>query len=113
MAKAFRFIDSPKRFIQMGKSGKTLLGFIVGGAVGTVVGLLIAPEKGERMRRRLAFQLDNLADRFGALVQDISQGDYSAIKPSLPQRTEMHDKVDALSREMDDLLGNAKAEKVN
>lgn len=96
----------------MGKSGKTFLGFMLGGAVGTVVGLLIAPEKGEKMRRRLAFQLDQWADKFGDVVQDASHGRLK--RPQiLPQRTEMHDKVDALNREIDDLLGHAKAERKN
>jgi gas vesicle protein len=96
----------------MAKSGKAFWGFIVGGAVGTVVGLLIAPEKGEKMRRRVAYQLDQWADRFGDVVQDASQGRLGKTQ-ILPTRTEMHDKVDALNKEIDDLLGHAKAESKN
>jgi len=44
---------------------------LIGAAVGTAVGVLIAPEQGARVRRRLAFRLDQGADALGGFVQDL------------------------------------------
>ncbi len=44
---------------------------LIGAAVGTAVGVLIAPDQGARVRRRLAFRLDQGADALGGFVQDL------------------------------------------
>ena len=46
-------------------------GTFVGGAVGVTVGLLMAPEAGIKLRRRLAYRLEHLADNLGALVENV------------------------------------------
>ena len=48
-------------------------GIIVGGAVGFALGMLLAPEEGKKLRRRLAFHLENASNRLGDLVE--SMGD--------------------------------------
>lgn len=45
-----------------------LIGTITGGAVGLAVGLLVAPERGERARRRLAYQLDRMASQMSGYL---------------------------------------------
>lgn len=43
-------------------------GALVGGAVGFTLGLLVAPEKGQKMRRRLIYQLEHLAEQVGEMI---------------------------------------------
>lgn len=45
-----------------------LIGTLTGGALGLAVGLLIAPERGERARRRLAYQLDRMASQMSGYL---------------------------------------------
>lgn len=56
-------------------SGHTLrvaiLSALAGGMTGFTLGLLLAPERGQKARRRLAYQLENLAERTGRLVQEL------------------------------------------
>ena len=47
-------------------------GVLVGAGVGFTLGLLLAPEEGQRLRRRLAFQLDRVSDDLGKLVDGLS-----------------------------------------
>ena len=50
-------------------------GVLVGGSVGFALGLLLAPEKGENVRRRLSYRLNALAEQAQVLAQKwASQG---------------------------------------
>lgn len=44
---------------------------LAGGAAGFALGLLLAPERGQKARRRLAYQLETLAEETGRLVQGL------------------------------------------
>jgi len=44
-------------------------GAIVGGAVGFALGLLLAPEEGRRLRRKLAYQLDHISEQVADLIE--------------------------------------------
>ena len=48
-----------------------VVGALVGGAAGFALGILLAPEEGQKVRRRLAYQLENLADRVNVFVDQI------------------------------------------
>ncbi len=50
-----------------------VFGLLIGGLVGVGVGLLIAPEKGQQVRRRLAYQLNNVVDKLSDLVEQVSR----------------------------------------
>lgn len=43
-------------------------GVLVGGVTGFALGLLLAPEEGRKVRRRMVYQLERLADQVGTLV---------------------------------------------
>ena len=47
------------------------LGALLGGVVGFGLGILLAPEEGQKVRRRLVFQLENLADQVNKFVDQI------------------------------------------
>jgi gas vesicle protein len=46
-------------------------GMLVGGVTGFALGLLLAPEEGRKIRRRVAYQLEHLADQFGTLMDQV------------------------------------------
>lgn len=48
-----------------------VLSALAGGAAGFALGLLLAPERGQQARRRLAYQLETLAAQTGRLAQGL------------------------------------------
>jgi len=58
-------------------AGKVLLGVLAGVAAGALVGILFAPAKGSRTRRRILKQGENYADglkeKFNGLLDDMSE----------------------------------------
>lgn len=48
-----------------------LLGLFLGAAGGFALGMLLAPEEGRKLRRRLAFQLDSASARIGEWVESL------------------------------------------
>ena len=58
-------------------TGKVLLGVLAGVAAGALVGILFAPAKGSRTRRRILIQGENYAeglkDKFNEYVDTISE----------------------------------------
>ncbi len=51
----------------------SLFGFLVGGAGGIVVGLLLAPDEGRQLRRRAAYLLDRWAGDLAAVVDRLDR----------------------------------------
>lgn len=47
------------------------MGALLGGAAGFALGILMAPEEGQKMRRRLAYQLENLADQVNTFIDNV------------------------------------------
>jgi gas vesicle protein len=47
------------------------LGAVVGGVAGFAFGLLVAPEEGRKVRRRLVYQLERLGEKVGVLVDHV------------------------------------------
>lgn len=48
-----------------------VLGALAGGALGLAAGLLVAPQKGKKTRRRLIYQLENAALRAGIVIEEL------------------------------------------
>lgn len=46
-------------------------GVLIGGAIGFSLGVLLAPEEGQKVRRRLAYQLENLSGQVGQYVDQL------------------------------------------
>ncbi len=60
-----------------------MVGALTGGAIGVAVGMLLAPERGERSRRRVAYQLDHMASRVSDFLDDWGQREeYSEARES-------------------------------
>lgn len=59
------------------------MGALTGGAIGLAVGILLAPERGERSRRRVAYQLDHMASAVSDFLDRWGQGEeYSEARES-------------------------------
>lgn len=60
--------------LRMKDSARTLraglIGVLAGGTLGLATGLLVAPQKGQKVRRRLIYQFENAALRAGLYVED-------------------------------------------
>lgn len=77
------------------KSGKAILGALAGLAAGAVLGILFAPEKGSKTRKKIARKgsdvADELGEKFNELVNTMSQ------------------KIDVLKEEASTIVENGKA----
>lgn len=56
-------------FANVARSGAW--GLLIGGAVGFTLGILLAPEEGDKVRRRLAYQLEHLTQQVGSLLDQV------------------------------------------
>ncbi len=61
------------RFARMSRS--STLGFLFGSAAGLAAGLLLAPEEGQKLRRRVVYQLERLGDRATRLSELMQRSD--------------------------------------
>lgn len=48
-------------------------GVLLGGMAGFAAGLLVAPEEGRKVRRRLVYQLERAAEQLGVLIEQVVQ----------------------------------------
>ena len=48
-----------------------IMGTFVGGCTGFALGVLLAPQEGEKTKRRLVYKLDNLAGQLSHLVDHV------------------------------------------
>ena len=58
----------------MSKSSKTFWAFMTGAAIGSVLGILYAPDKGENTRNKLLYQLQKYRDQLQNLISDLVEG---------------------------------------
>ena len=77
---------------------KSLPGIIVGLAVGAVIGVLLAPESGQKIRKRISSE----SDSFFKDLQDQLQSGLESIK------SQYNDYVDSAAGKTQDLVGQAK-----
>ena len=77
---------------------KSLPGVLVGLAVGAVIGILLAPESGNKTRKRISSE----SDSFFKDLQDQLQSGLDNIK------SQYNDYVDAAADKSNDLVGKAK-----
>lgn len=59
----------------MSRTSNTLLAFISGAAVGGLLGILYAPDKGENTRDKLTYLLDKYKNQLQDLVEDLVEGE--------------------------------------
>lgn len=57
----------------MGKTGSTLVAILAGAAVGAVAGVLLAPEQGEKTRKRISKGLIDGKDDISCKLEDLKK----------------------------------------
>jgi gas vesicle protein len=98
------------------KSGSGFVGFLVGGALGLAVGLLIAPEQGEKLRRKVAYRVKHLAHDLEELVERFGKGeimDEDALLQAKESTDEVNVQAKQLQDEMNALMDRHKRVKAN
>jgi gas vesicle protein len=65
--KVYQNIKNPKNCV-MENSSKIILGLVGAAAVGVAIGMLLAPEKGSEIRKKISDKAGDLASRVGDLV---------------------------------------------
>ncbi|HRR10313.1 MAG TPA: YtxH domain-containing protein [Rhodothermales bacterium] len=90
-----------------------LLGFLVGGALGLAVGLLIAPEQGEKLRRKVAYRVKQGAQQISALLEAAKEEDMdSAARRDAQEVVEVTTtEAQQLLAEMDEVMNSARMAK--
>ncbi|CAM4092319.1 MULTISPECIES: YtxH domain-containing protein [Flavobacterium] len=84
------------------KSNKALLGVVAGLAAGAVIGILLAPDKGENTRKKIAKKAEDLKD-------NIKEG-YDDTISSLEQKyKELQEKYGSLSEDIDEKIKEGKS----
>lgn len=85
------------------------VGVLLGGAAGFALGLLLAPEEGQKIRRRLAYQLEHIAYQTGDFVDHLLKSDAQSearrtgdavIADARERAQRIRDDIDALLGEM-------------
>ncbi len=86
-------------------------GLVVGVAAGFVAGLLLAPGEGRKLRRRLVYQLETMADRIGSAVEDFSgaERDSEARRTGNQLVEDAEEEARRIRDEIDTLLGDARS----
>ncbi|MBD0830856.1 YtxH domain-containing protein [Aestuariibaculum sediminum] len=88
----------------MGKDSRTILGLLAGTAIGTVIGILFAPDKGTVTRKKIADEAQNLKDSVSDNIEHTGENISNAVKQ----------KRASLEEELEHLMSNTsyKAEDV-
>ncbi|NNE34697.1 MAG: YtxH domain-containing protein [Rhodothermales bacterium] len=81
-------------------------GVVVGGGVGFALGMLLAPEEGRKLRRRLAFQLEHISGNIGDYLDGMSS---TAVSSAAREKGEaviadVEERAEAIRQEIDDIL---------
>ena len=82
-------------------------GAIVGGAVGFALGLLLAPEEGRRLRRKLAYQLDHISEQVADLIEKVlsPESEGEARRDGKALVDDAQEKAEKIRSDIDALLG--------
>ena len=98
------------------KGGNTLLAFLTGTAIGVILGILYAPDKGSNTREKLSFQLDKYRKMLQDMINDFVAGKETPLTTeakSLGQRVvdETKTKAEKLLEDVDELLEQIRGKK--
>lgn len=100
----------------MSKKSNSLMTFLTGAAVGAILGVLYAPDKGTTTREKLSFRLD----KYKKILEDFLNGviDGEEIKLSIDPKSpsgkvvsEAKDKAEKLLEDVDELLHQIRGNK--
>ncbi len=79
----------------MDKSTKTILGILAAGAIGVAIGMLLAPDKGEKTRAKIKDSLGDLDDKLDDFLDNVSQKGEEIIADLKDKAATIKDKVES------------------
>jgi len=93
----------------MSKKGNTLITFLAGAAVGAILGILYAPDKGTVTREKLSFQLDKYKKLLEEYLDDLVSGKDTPLTSEAKSQgekvvSETKGKAERLLEDVDELL---------
>lgn len=100
----------------MSKRGNTLAAFITGAAVGAILGVLYAPDKGTATREKLSFRLDKYKKMLEQFLDDLVQGKETPLTSEAKSHgqkvvSEAKNKAEQLLGDIDELLAQIRGDK--
>ena len=87
-------------------AGKFLAGFVVGGALGALAGILLAPQSGEETREILSDASKDVAKKTDKTVKDIQEKADAVVSDLQQKSDEIMEKINALINKQKDEIGN-------
>ncbi|HEY5691706.1 MAG TPA: YtxH domain-containing protein [Cyclobacteriaceae bacterium] len=93
----------------MSKKSGSLLAFLSGAAIGAVIGILYAPDKGTNTREKLSYKLDKYKVLLEQFLDDLVQGKETPLTTEAKSQgakvvSEAKNKAERLLEDVDELL---------
>ena len=100
----------------MSKKGSPLFAFITGAAIGAVLGVLYAPDKGSATREKLSFRLDKYKLMLEEFLDDLVAGKETPLTSEAKSQgqkvvSEAKNKAEQLLGDIDELLDQIRGDK--
>jgi gas vesicle protein len=99
----------------MNKGGYTLLGIILGAALGTLFGILYAPDKGKNTRDKLSYRLDKARQNISEVIDDLVDGDIAPVSHAQEKGqqviSDVIDKAKQVHNDLDELISQINSTK--
>ncbi len=98
------------------KNSNALMAFLAGAAVGTILGILYAPDKGSNTREKLSFRLDKYKKMLEDFINDLVAGKETPLTSEAKSQgqkvvSEAKDKAERLLEDVDELLEQIRGNK--
>jgi gas vesicle protein len=98
------------------KGSNTLMAFLAGAAVGAVLGILYAPDKGSNTREKLSYRLDKYKKMLEDFLNDLVDGKETPLTTEAKSQgqkvvSEAKDKAERLLEDVDELLAQIRGNK--
>lgn len=102
----------------MSKKSNALMAFLAGAAVGAILGVLYAPDKGSNTREKLSFQLDKYKKMLQDFLDDLVSGKETPLTTEAKSQgqkvvSEAKNKAQQLLDDVDELLEQIRGSEKN